>query len=195
MTTSGPAPTDSFSLVGSSYDDQSPVDDALEDDELDEEGVDEADADSRGPSPKAHPRIAGRDGSRALIRRVAQKAVELSAAEPDQRALLSSLLGCTDDQVDLTVAVMSAGRAAFRPVSDLAAIAEADAMEAGLMAAALGRPRMKAAWSVLEGIGAVSGGMPSADMKAAIALAKGAKGMSAKDNATIEAAVALGRRS
>jgi len=114
---------------------------------------------------------AGRE--RAFARRIAAKALEISAATEPDRAMLAGLLGCDNDVVTLTIEVMNAPRgAATRAVTDLDHVAAADPMEAPIRVATLTRDRQRALWNLLTTLGAVSTGPPQNEFKHALATAK-----------------------
>lgn len=114
--------------------------------------------------------------SRTLFRRVANKTLEVQSASDTVRALAASLLGSSEDVVELTTAIMSAPRLTGSPLGDIDTISEAckeDPFEAAITAGALGRPRLKGVWSLLHTIGSVgTPTAPPADAKAALAVVK-----------------------
>lgn len=140
-------------------------------DDPDADDVDEpGEADSTHVGPARAKSSAG--ANRALIRRVANKASDLAEAPNARLETLAKLLGASTDLADLTFAVMTAPRAAMAPVADLNAIAEADAFSAGIVAAALGRNRLKSVWTLVRDLGAeLAETVPASDAKAAMALA------------------------
>lgn len=120
--------------------------------------------------------VKSRRGNRALIRRVAAKAKELGEAPAAHRALLAELLGVRTDLAELTVAVMTDDGSSLRAVRDLIAIRDAidaDQLSGALAIAELGRPRIRAVWSLLSTNGVdLSRTVPASDAKAAIAMAR-----------------------
>ncbi|GAB2733812.1 hypothetical protein [Nocardioides pakistanensis] len=132
---------------------------------------------------------------RGAIRRIAVKAQEVTETEETITGLAAHLLGCGTGLADLTTAIMSAPRSATAPISDLTTIAEADPMEAGVIAAEMGRDRIKAVWNLLAALGAgSSGAMPSANVKAAIAVAKAVFALDEDKKADLESVRALLRK-
>lgn len=150
------------------YQDQAEEQDQTEEQIEAEEGGDEGT--SKSSKAKTSRKRTGPD--RALIRRVATKSVELAEADRDDVALLATLLGAGTEQVDLTVAVMTAPRGATSALSDVKDLAGADGAERAVLAMTMGKPRMKALWAVLEHLDAVNGSLPASDAKAALALAE-----------------------
>lgn len=139
-------------------------------------------------------RKASSAANRNQVRRAITKAVELTS-EPDTRLeLLGAILGVGhDDLVKLTLAVVEAPRNADRAVQDILTVADADPMEAGVNGLELteNKAAFKAAWDLLERVGAVTGGAPSARAKAGLAFAKAAQALSTDNRKALEAAVAL----
>lgn len=172
---------------------------ADDEDDVADEDLDEIDEVDDEPGAGAARPAAGRTKAqvnRALIRRVANKAADLAAAPASRRDTLAQLLGAEDDLADLTYAVMTADRSALAPVADLNAIAEADPFAAGVVAAALGRPRMKAVWTLLQTLGAdIAASVPPSDAKAAMALAPAVHKLPADVRAELAEVVALARKS
>jgi hypothetical protein len=136
---------------------------------------------------------AGRE--RAFARRIAAKALEISAATETDRAMLAGLLGCDADVVTLTVEVMNAPRgAATRAVADLDHVAAADPMEAPIRVATLTRERQRALWNLLTKLGVVSTGPPQNEFKRALATAKAVFAVDTDTCKRLAGAVALARR-
>lgn len=168
-------PATGFNPAPSTYDD-------VQDDVQDEAGIveetpeqdrlEEPDTIVKAPS-KASARKSGLD--RALIRRVANKSVELAQAQTDAEdevALLASLLGSGTETAELTVAVMTAPRGATSVLGDVRDFATSEDAERAVLALTMGKSKMKSLWSVLDHLGVVSGAMPASDAKAALALSK-----------------------
>ncbi|MFC8797312.1 hypothetical protein ACFT2C_06240 [Promicromonospora sp. NPDC057138] len=127
----------------------------------------------------ARSRAQSRRGNRALIRRVAAKAKELAEAPAAHRAVLAELLGVRTDLAELTVAVMTddgASLRSVRSVRDLITIRdamEADPLSGALAIAELGRPGVRAVWSLLSTNGVdLPRTVPASDAKAAIVMAR-----------------------
>lgn len=165
----------------------------------DEDDHDDADDEVAEGAPRAAAGAAGRSkaaANRALIRRVANKAAELAQAPEARRETLGKLLGVDADLADLTFAVMTADRSALAPVADLNAIAEADPFSAGVVAAAQGRARMKAVWTLLQNLGAeIPASIPPSDAKAAMALAPAVHRLPGTVRGELAQVVALARKS
>lgn len=130
-------------------------------------------------------------GQRALVKRVAAKAVQIAAVKAPQRAILAAILGVENDTVSLTVAAITTSSEAA--VNDLFALADADPMEAGLMAAELGadKARMKAVWGLLSALDAVTGEPASQSAKAGLAIARAAQALDKNTRSDITAALGL----
>lgn len=137
--------------------------------------------------------------NRALFRRVAAKALEVQSASDDTRALAASLLGSSDDVVDLTAAIMTAPRSATAALTDIEELSAAliDApWEAGITATSMGRPRLRAVWSLLHTLGTVgTPAAPASDAKAANAVLKALNGLGADSKTELTAAGDLLKRS
>lgn len=164
-------------------------------------GSDDADVDEHDDASEAAAPTPGAARSKAavnrqLIRRVANKAAELADAPNARLQTLGKLLGVEADLADLTFAVMTADRSALAPVADLNAIAEADPFSAGVVAAAQGRARMKAVWTLLQNLGAeIPASIPPSDAKAAMALAPAVHRLPADVREELAQVVALARKS
>jgi len=128
---------------------------------------------------------------RTLVRRVAAKTLQIEKAKASQRQILSALLGVETEAVALTVAALTG--ASDTAVTDLFALADADPMEAGLMAAELGadKVRTKAVWSLLLAVGAVTGEPGKESAKAGLAIARAAQGLDKSVRADLTAALDL----
>lgn len=177
-------------------------DDPNDDPNDDATGYDESDADAdltpEQPVAAAPGAAAGapRNGmNRAAIRRVASKAQEVSETDERIVGIAAHLLGSGTGLADLTTAIMSAPRSVTAPVNDLNAIAESDPMEAGVNAAAMGRDRIKAVWNLLAALGSGSTApMPTANAKAAIAVAKAVFALDDSAKSDLSAVSALLRK-
>lgn len=109
--------------------------------------------------------------NRTLIRRAIAKFEELY--ETHDLGLLPPVFGVNGtDVAELTVAVLSATQKDLRVLADATAVLEADPVEAGVVAAAFGRSRLRHVWKLFAYAGVVSGDLPASDAKAAIALAR-----------------------
>ena len=107
--------------------------------------------------------------NRSLIRRSIAKFEELY--ETHDLGLLPVVFGIpVTDVTELTVAVLTATPKDLLVLTDAASVANADPVEAGIVAAALGRGRLRHVWKLFASIGTVSGDLPASDAKAAIAL-------------------------
>ena len=127
------------------------------------------------------------------MRKTVAKVLEVQAAEEDLVAVAASILGVNpDNTAELTVSIITANSRDLQVVTDLKTILDADALEAGVTATALGRARLRAVWKLLAGLGGVTGEMPSSDPKAAIALVRALHaGDSAEIRGRVDQAVAL----
>ncbi|WP_375000085.1 hypothetical protein [Aeromicrobium sp. CTD01-1L150] len=133
--------------------------------------------------------------SRAAVRRVSAKTIDVDQAPSDVTRTAAYLLGVDDDPVSITTALMSAGRSAQTPVNDLRAIADADPMEAGVIAATMDRPRLKAVWGLLGVLGiASSSTLNESDTKAALRVVRGVSEVGEQQHTLIDATLALLRK-
>ena len=164
--------------------------------ELSEDSADDDAAEAGTGAAKAKNQA---KSNRALFRRVAAKALEVQSASDDTRALAASLLGSSDDVVDLTAAIMTAPRSATAALTDIEELSAAliDApWEAGITATSMGRPRLRAVWSLLHTLGAVgTPAAPASDAKAANAVLKALNGLGADSKTELTAAGDLLKRS
>lgn len=144
---------------------------------------------AKATAPAAKP--ASLKAQKPLLRRIAKKTVEISAAPKARRALLAGLLGCDDDVVELTVAALSG--AAPASTADLFALATAEPMQAGMMAAEIAgdKNRMKALWSLLELLSLTTKSQPAKVNEAGLEAATAAHGMSSSVRSDLNAALAL----
>jgi hypothetical protein len=169
-------------------------------DEL-EDGADEEldEAEDNGAGASAGPRAAAAKPNKALIRKIAAKALEVAAADDSTCLLTAALLGSGEDTVELTTAIMTAGRGAGQPLSDIAEIVTAlkdEPWEAGVIATALDATRQKAVWNLLYARDAVgSPTQPKSQQKAGSAIVKAIHGLTEADKTGLTAAGDLLKRS
>lgn len=137
--------------------------------------------------------------NRAFIRKIAAKALEIETSADSVKSMAAALLGSGEDTVELTAAVMTAGRTAAQPLADITEVLEALADEpwsAGIIAAAMDAGRQKAVWSVLQSRGtAGSTALPKAVAKAATSIVKAIHGLDEDDKSALAAAGELLKRS
>ena len=97
----------------------------------------------------------------------------------------------TDETIALTVAVVTS--APDSASQDLLALADADPMEAGLMAAELGadKTRVKALWNLLSELKAVDGEPAREAAKVGLAMARAAQKLDKSVRVDLTAALAL----
>lgn len=135
---------------------------------------------------------------RSLIRRVAKKTVEVAGLPGNIRQLLAALVGQpADDVVKITVATMTADRSVTAPLDDLTEIAEADAMEAGVLASTLERDQLKAVHSILSALGVEldTKNLPTNAGKAALSVASVAQQLEDHHRTTLDTVVAAAKKS
>lgn len=166
--------------------------------EDDEDTDDAPDSDEPGPARKAARPSAG--AQRALIRRVAAKAGELSTQPAERLTVLAGLIGSpTTELGDLTYAVMTANRAALAPAADLSTIQAAaldDPFTASVTTLALGRPRMRAVWALARAVGVdLPAQVPQVDTKVAATLSRALYGMDQAIVDELASVAALARKS
>lgn len=137
--------------------------------------------------------------NRAYIRKVAAKALEVETSTDAVKSLAAALLGSGEDTVELTVAIMTAGRSSVQPLTDIAEVLEAladEPWEAGIIAAAMDAGRQKAVWAVVQARGAAgSTALPKALAKAAKLIVKAINSLDADDKTALTAAGELLKRS
>lgn len=160
-------------------------------------GVEDDQDDSESGESKGATTGPASGSNRALIRRVAAKAAEVAEADQQTLGVAVSLLGCGTGLADVTTAIMTAPRAVTAPFADLLSIAEASGAEQGIIAMTMGRPRLRAIWSLLDdlGIPGFHSSIPPSDAKAALAVAAGANTVGEETRRSIEAVKALLRKS
>lgn len=148
-------------------------------------------APASGRSKTARPTRVNDRAQRALVRRAAEKAVEITHANPEHRKMLAKLLGIDDDIVAITVAAVVGSTVAV--ADDLFSLVDADPMEAGIMAAELAadKARAKALWTLLVSVKAAKGEMPVGSGRAGLAMARAAKGLDKGVREEINSALAL----
>ncbi|MCU6479109.1 hypothetical protein [Arthrobacter sp. A2-55] len=137
--------------------------------------------------------------SKGTFRRVAAKALEVQEASATSRTLAASVLGSTDDVADLAASIMLAPRGSSTPLSDVDEIATAlqDApWEAGVIATALERGRLKAVWTLLHALGVIDGSTPPpAAAKAGMTIVKGVNALTEDHKIELLATAELLKRS
>lgn len=150
--------------------------------------------------PAARPKPARRKGAdagrqRALIMRTARKTLEIHQADALTKGLLATVVGTSGSADEIAYAVLSGGAKSIQSAVDALSIIDADVLEAGIHAAALGRARLRSVWRVFAELGVVAGEAPSSDAKAAIALVRALhEGDTGAVRADIDAAVSLANR-
>lgn len=112
----------------------------------------------------------------AAQRKAVAKTIQVMAANKKTRAATAALLGVqnADDVAAVTMACLSAGKAALRPVRDVLEVAGMDnpfAMMGAAIALADSDARFKAAWDALDTVASV-GRQPGNAAKAGMAFAQ-----------------------
>lgn len=163
---------------------------------------DEDDEGSGDQNAAAGARTAGSSAAkpnRSYIRKVAAKALEVETSTDTVKSLAAALLGSGEDTVELTVAIMSAGRTAVQPLADITEVLTAlkdEPWSAGIVAAALDASRQKAVWSVLQARGTAGNTpLPKALAKAAKLIVKAINDLDDTDRAGLTEAGDLLKRS
>lgn len=148
-------------------------------------GTSEVDSTSEGESSTSP----SSDRSRARSRRRPARSSGLTAAQARKAVRVVANLRDADEQTvdvaaaisgaagvdrdELAVAVLTGKVKTTRALSDLSKIADADLMEAAVVAGMLPKPRLKDTWELLRATGsALPIDLPDADVKAAIAVAR-----------------------
>lgn len=153
------------------------------------------------PAPETKPARANPDPEQAAARKLravqvaaVAKTLQIAAAEADQRSSLAALLNVSDpdDIRTLTVAALTAGSTAGRPIGDVDEVATSAPMDAVLTAIALTETpdRFKAAWSALNAISPL-GRMPANPVKAAGVFARAAQELDGQQRAQLAAPLQL----
>ena len=123
--------------------------------------------------------------TKTVTRRVVSKTLEVHSAAATIRDTASAILSVPNDTSEIVSAIF-ATKNLSSVFNDIDKIANSDPMEAAVVAASLGRERMKAVWKILTVIGAANGAaLHSSDAKAGLAIARAAVAV------TAEQAVAL----
>lgn len=168
--------------------------DMPEDTEVDE-APDEVDGADEAPETESKATTSTRGGmSRAAIRRIASKAQEVSETDERIVEVTASILGTGTGLAEVTTAIMAAPRSVAAPVNDLTMVAQSDMMEAAINAAALGRDRLRAVWNLINALTGSSTAIPSANAKAALAVAKASFALDDVAKAEVEAVSELLRK-
>lgn len=131
--------------------------------------------DVSGASAKRKPKAGGI--SKAQVRKIVTKALEVEITSSDTRHLAASVLGISNDTTDLVAAIFANSKGASAVFDDINEIVEADLMEVAIIAASLGRERMKAVWKVLTILEAATSPLHASDAKAGLAIAKAVKSL------------------
>ncbi|GEL47770.1 hypothetical protein CHO01_28860 [Cellulomonas hominis] len=173
--------------------DTAPVDEG-EDLDLDEEEVDDPSANSSVPG--SVPGSAHRVGpSKASVRRVGAKVIQLQGADDQDLMVLASLYGVEPDPLEVTVAVMTSDRSALMPVRDLTDIAKATGFAAMVTAQEKGRGRMKAVHALLTALGGAStGSLNGNDAKASMVIAQDVLALPKSAKESLDRVLDLARR-
>lgn len=159
----------------------------------------DADEDSSEDSSARSTKGAAKSNNRSQFRRVAQKALDVSAASETARTLAASVLGCPSAPADLTAYIMTAPRQSTSPLADITQVAEeiiSNPLLAGITPASWESPRLRAVWAVLHGLDAVnSPSAPASSAKAAGTVLQAVNGFSDDDKAELANAAELLKRS
>lgn len=129
---------------------------------------------ARHAAPAAKSRRGGRSTDRQVARRAGALAVKLARQDETQLAPLAAALSLPPSAAVAEIAAVAVTASAkdLQPLSDFEQVIGADPLEAGVVAAALGRARLKAVWRLVSTLGLIGAEMPSSDAKAAIALVR-----------------------
>jgi hypothetical protein len=147
------------------------------------------------PPKGARRKSAGDSRQRALILRAARKTLEIHQTDALTKDLLSTILNTTKSADDLAYAAIIGGTKSIQPAADALEILDADALEAGIHAAALGRSRLRAVWQIFKELDVVTGEVPASDAKAAIALVRAiSEGDNTALRAELDSAIALAKK-
>src|SRR5699024_10295738 len=125
-----------------------------------------------GESGEKKTRRARRGADRGLVRRVAASFAEVTEAAGSDVSVLAGLLGTSEDPVEVTVGIMTAGRANLAPLAEVENFAVMDATERAIGVMTMDRPKRNDLWKTLQALGVVDGNIPRADANAALELSK-----------------------
>lgn len=162
-------------------------------------GEPDTDDESDSDTDTGKARTAKPASSKGAYRRVAAKALEVWEANDSTRVLAAALTGSSEDVADLTAAIMTAPRGSAAALTDLEEVLEAlesAPWEAGVIASALDRSRLKAVWAVLHALEAVDTAAPPARAdKASLGVVRAANNLRPEQKAELGTAAALLKRS
>lgn len=130
--------------------------------------------------------------TRAQVRRIVSKTLEVQAAPEDIRALVAAALGVDDELNDLVPAIVSSNKQSIAVFSEINEISAADPMEAVVLAASHDRDRLRAMHRVLQQVGAADvATLSPADVKAGMTIAKAAQSLNYEQVSCLTGAAAL----
>ncbi|KQO98746.1 hypothetical protein [Leifsonia sp. Leaf264] len=148
-----------------------PVADEAPNDSDDYQNDESGDYEDDDTAEAGGPRKRNRD--HAAIRRAIVKYDQLLNARPEHLELLAVALGVKKNPVDITFTIMTGGRNAARPLVDAISLTGTDnPYDRLILAMTLGRARLRGVWAVLTELAAVTGQLPTSDVKAGGEVAK-----------------------
>lgn len=158
--------------------------------EIKAEVVEEVAEPAPTPAPKKRRRRAPSALNPAMVRRVAEKTVDVSSANADVVEATAKVLGVDNDPVEVSVAIL-AGTEKFSAMSIIDKVRSTDSeLEGGLEINALTRGQVTTTWSAARALGAgLDKNPPANEMKAVIALTQKIRGIA--DGSLIEQVAAL----
>lgn len=137
--------------------------------------------------------------SRALVRRIAVKTLEVLEADEAARVVVSALVGSTVDTVELATSIMVAPRTARAPLNDIdelsKLIKDNEQFRAAISAGSLVPAQRKAMWAALVAVNGATGNVPTDTQKAVLELLGAIKGLGDEARTHLEAAAELLKRS
>lgn len=139
----------------------------------DVEGGDDHAAEDSGGKDMAAPR-ARKGISRAMVRRIAAKTMQIHEMSDQDRALLAVIVGGEADPVGLATTIMTASRGAFPVIDDIQTVSsEGSEAERAIALMVMDSARLKTMWQVAHAASpdAVVKTIPRSQAKACLALA------------------------
>lgn len=185
---------DGFDDLGLDVDDAS-TDDAAPDDEpnlTDDSGSDDVDVSPEAAGPRQTQAAAKKRSMVAAYKRALRKRAELAAAPEATLRLLAASFGADPDVESVTLAVLTADRSGVDSMRALSQLRSIDRFDLGVELVSMGRPKLRAIWSTLEGLtGVPAEPLHISDAKAARQIAAALGEVEGPDWDTLEQAIEL----
>lgn len=111
--------------------------------------------------------------ARRTVRSTVRTVLTLQSADGEDRALLAELLGCEDDEVELTAHILVPGATnASQVLEDLERITDVTGDDRLVEAGALDENRAKALWAALAHLNLLTGELPASQVLAALKITR-----------------------